>query len=504
LYLVGRTKISQTHSMSTQHNLYEQLADELGALIADRVFVPGDRLPSVRHMAQQKRLSISTVMQALRLLEDRGLVDAKPQAGFFVRARPRALVETPMAADLEAPDFVGINNRLMRVLQSNESQGAVQLGSAWPQDEMLPVKRIQQIVGSLSRRHPELLAEVTSIKTNEPTFTRQIIRRAVDWGKLDPAEIVVTASCTEAISLALRAVAKAGDTIAVESPTYFLLLQVIESMGMKALEIPTHPRTGLSIDALELAMREGLVDACLFLPNANNPLGSVMPEDSKKRLAALLALHDIPLIEDDIYGDLCFAPERPWPVKAYDTSGNVLLCSSFSKAISPAMRVGYIAAGKYAQEVNLLKALSSGVTSHFFQAVLAEYIDGSSYDNQLRKMRRTLAQRIAQMSDTVQRYFPAECSISEPQGGFVIWVRMPECVDAMTLHERAAAKGIATMPGPLFSSSGKFQNYMRLNCGNVWTTYIESAVRTLGALAHEVASAAPTARAGTERLRLVG
>lgn len=487
-----------------QISLYEQLADELGTLIADRVFIPGDRLPSVRHLAQQKRLSISTVMQALRLLEDRGLVDAKPQAGFFVRARPRAMVDGPVLVNLEAPAYVGINNRLMHVLRLNETPNIVQLGSAWPQDEMLPIKRIQQIVSSLARRHPELLAECTSIKTNEPGFTRQIVRRALDWGKLDPSEIVVTASCTEGLSLALRAVAQAGDTIAVESPTYFLLLQVIESMGMKALEIPTHPRTGLSIDALELAMNEGLVDACLFLPNSNNPLGTVMPEENKKRLAALLAKYDVPLIEDDIYGDLCFANERPWPVKAYDTSGNVLLCSSFSKAISPAMRVGYVAAGKYAQEVTLLKTLSSGVSSHFFQAVLAEYIDGSSYDNQLRKMRRTLVHRVAQMSDAVQRYFPSECLVSEPQGGFVLWIRMPENVDALVLHERAVKQGVASMPGPLFSSSGKFQNYIRLNCGNEWSPRIEAGIRTLGTLVHQAAESDGFVRNGGERLRLVG
>ena len=156
------------------------------------------------------------------------------------------------------------------------------------------------------------------------------MRRALDWGKLDPAEIVVTSSCTEAISLCLRAVAKPGDTIAIESATYFVLLQLIESLGMKALEIPTHPATGVSLDALELALSEGLVQACLFIPNANNPLGCIMPEANKKRLAALLAQHKVPLIEDDVYGDLCFQSERPWPVKAYDTSGNVLLCSSFS------------------------------------------------------------------------------------------------------------------------------------------------------------------------------
>ncbi|MDB5761084.1 MAG: PLP-dependent aminotransferase family protein [Herminiimonas sp.] len=470
--------------MSAQINLYEHLADELGALIANRIFAPGDRLPSIRHLAQQKRISISTVMQALRLLEDRGLIDAKPQAGFYVRHRARTLAGIGSAQCPREPTYVGINNLLMRVLQANDSPGAVQLGSAWPPDEILPVKRIQRVVSAITRRNPELLTRVSCVDMNEPNFVRQVTRRAIDWGRLDPHEIVATSSCTEAISLCLRAVAKAGDTIAIESPTYFVLLQLIESLGMKALEIPTDPKTGLSVDALELAIQQGLVQACLLIPNSNNPLGSIMPEANKKRLAALLSQHDIPLIEDDIYGDLCFTSERPWPVKAYDTTGNVLLCSSFSKAVTPAARVGYAVAGKYAEQVAFLKTVSSGTTGHFFQAVLAEFIDGSSYDNQIRKMRRVLAQRIAQMSDAVSKSFPAECSISEPQGGFVLWIQLPEQVDALALHGQAIEQGIAFMPGPMFSASGKFGNYMRLNCGNAWSPDIEKAIQKLGALVH--------------------
>ena len=249
---------------------------------------------------------------------------------------------------------------------------------------------------------------------------------------------------------------------------------------MKALEIPTDPKTGPSLDALELALRAGLVQACLFVPNANNPLGCVMPEENKKRLAGLLSEFNIPLVEDDVYGDLCFAPQRPWPVKAYDTSGNVLLCSSFSKAITPASRVGYVLAGRFAQEVALLKTVSSGATSHFFQAVLADFLEGSSYDQQLRKMRRTLVQRIARMSDAVAASFPADCMLSEPQGGFVLWVQMPPQIDALALHGQAIADGVAYMPGQLFSASGKFGNYLRLNCGNAWTPRIEQAISRLG------------------------
>jgi DNA-binding transcriptional MocR family regulator len=475
--------------MTMSTNLYDQLANELAGHITSRVFAPGDKLPSIRHLAQHKHLSVSTVLQALRVLEDRGLIEARPQAGYYVRHRSRVLALAPEPEPLREAAYVGINNLLMRVLKANEAPGLAHLGSAWPPDEMLPIRRMQKAVASVARREPALLAKVSCFDTNEPAFMRQIVRRALDWGGLDPQEVVVTSSCTEAISLCLRAVAQPGDTIAVESATYFVLLQLIESLGMKALEIPTHPKTGTSIDALEVAFNAGLVKACLFVPNANNPLGSIMPEESKKRLAGLLAQHDIPLIEDDVYGDLCFTHERPWPVKAYDSAGLVLLCTSFSKPVSPASRVGFVAAGRWTQQVALLKMVSSGATSQFFQAVLADYLTGSAYEVQVRKMRRALAQRIARMSDAVAASFPQQCQIAEPQGGFVLWVQMPQQVDALALHAQAVEQGVAFMPGPLFSASGKFGNYLRLNCCNAWAPEIEAAVAKLGALVHRAADA---------------
>jgi DNA-binding transcriptional MocR family regulator len=196
----------------------------------------------------------------------------------------------------------------------------------------------------------------------------------------------------------------------------------------------------------------------------------------------MLTRYDVPLVEDDVYGDLSFSTERPWPVKAYDSSGHVLLCSSFSKTISPSVRVGYVAAGRYAQQVGFLKNVSSGGTNQFFQVVLAEFVGSSSYDNQVRKMRRALAQRVARMSDAVSEFFPAECSVSAPQGGLVLWVEMPEQVDSVALLDTALKKRIPFMPGPLFSASGKFGNYLRLNCGLTWNADIENAVRTLGTL----------------------
>jgi DNA-binding transcriptional MocR family regulator len=474
--------------MDMNINLYESLANEIDVMIKSSVFGPGERLPSVRHLAHKNQISVSTVTQAMRLLQDRGLVDVKPQAGYYVRHRPRPLVNNDDEREFKTPTYVDVNNGLTRILQANSCLESVQFGRAWLPDDLSPIKRLQSAVSSVARCNPAVFASPGFFDLNEPIFVRQIVRRAAEWGKIEPTEIVVTSSGTEALSLCLRMVAKAGDTIAIESPCHILMLQLIQTLGMKALEIPTHPKTGVSIEALELALSGNMVQACLFMPNASNPLGCIMPDENKKRLVDLLAQHNVPLIENDLYGDLCFGAERPVPAKAFDTNGNVLLCSSFSKVVSSALSAGYIMAGKYAHQMVYLKALSSGPASHFNQAVLAGVINGVSYTNHLRQVRRSMIQRIAQTSDAVSRYFPAASSISEPQGGFVIWVQMPPGVCAFELHGAALQNKIAIMPGPLFSASGKFKSYLRLNCGNPWTPAIDAAVKKLGELVEQVAS----------------
>jgi DNA-binding transcriptional MocR family regulator len=210
-----------------------------------------------------------------------------------------------------------------------------------------------------------------------------------------------------------------------------------------------------------------------------------MPEEHKRRVAQLLAERGVPLIEDDIYGDLHFEGERPWPIKAFDTAGNVMLCSSFSKTLSPSLRVGFVAAGRHAAAVSTLKTLSSGVTGTVPQAALAEFIDSGGFDHQVRRARRAYAQQVARMADAVAEHFPAECLMSRPQGGFVLWVELPRQVDVLALHRQSVAERIAFTPGQLFSASGRYRNCLRLNCGNPWDERIEAAVRRLGELVNE-------------------
>lgn len=466
--------------------LYENLAQEFAALIGEGRLRPGDRLPSVRRLAQQRKLSISTVIQALRTLESHGLVEARPQSGYYVRGRSARILETlAITTTPAAPVDVGVNSRLLGVLRANEMPGMVPFGSALPAQELLLAPRLSRLYATIARKHPELLASGSCSELSDAPFVRAIVRRSLEWGyPIAAEELVATNSCTEAIMLCLRAVTKPGDTVAVESPTYFVMLQLLESFGLRALEIPTHPLTGVSLEALELATRDRQVAACLFIPNGANPLGSVIPDDTKQAIADLLAVRNVPLIEDDIYGDICFTGERPRPIHAFDKSGNTMLCTSFSKTVSPALRIGFVAAGRRSAQIALQKTLMSGKTNSLTQQVIAELLETRGFDVHLRTLRRRFSDQVARSRDAIARYFPAETRVTDPQGGFVLWLELPPTIDATALHRQAVAAGIAFVPGEMCSASGQYRNFIRLACGHPWSEQIDGALRKLGGLTH--------------------
>jgi DNA-binding transcriptional MocR family regulator len=316
---------------------------------------------------------------------------------------------------------------------------------------------------------------------------RALARRALDWGmKISPDEIITTSGCMEAILLCLRAVTRPGDTVAVESPTYFALIQVMEQLGLKALEIPTHPRSGMDLDALDGALRTRRVAACLAIPNFNNPLGSLMPAAAKERLVAILARREIPLIEDDLYGDLHFGPERPHVAKSYDSKGLVMLCGSFSKSLAPGYRVGWMMPGRFFEKTKDLKCTSTGATATLPQLALADYCANGGYDHHLRGLRHALQRQMEHVSHAVAESFPSEIKMTRPTGGLVLWVELPARVDALKLHAKALAEKISIAPGPMFSPRQNFRNFIRLSCGEPWSPTIERAIGVLAYLVKQM------------------
>ncbi len=480
--------------------LYETVAGDISALIDSGTLLPGDRVPSVRRLSLQKGVSISTVLEAYRLLENRGAIVARPQSGYYVRSRLRPVAEPAITNPPQAPSPVGVHDLVSRVLGAGREPAVVQLGAAFPGHELMPAAKLQRILSATARRRPESLTTYATPPGREE-LRRQIARRTLDWGcNLNADDLIVTHGCMEALNLCLRAVTKPGDIVALESPTYFGLLQIIESLGLQALEIPTHPREGISLEALTLACERERVSACLVMSNVSNPLGSVMSDAAKKRLVRLLGERGIPLIEDLVYGDLYFSPNPPRAAKAYDKHGMVMLCSSFSKTLAPGFRVGWVAPGRYRSQVERLKFVSSVGNPELLQMTVAGFLENGGYDRQLRSLRRAFAERIERTQRAVCEHFPEGTRATNPVGGFVLWVELPPGADALALYESAMREGISIAPGPMFSASNRYRNCMRLNCGCTWTPAVERALARLGELA-KLQLARATSRPGKLRRR---
>ncbi len=472
-----------THS-NKNGPLYERVAETIIQLIDQGTFQPGERVPSVRQLHLQRGVSISTVLQAYALLESRGKIEARPQSGFYVRHPVRDFPPEPMISmPSPAPTHVDVGDLVIKVFEAARDPRIISFGAACPAPDLFPTALLARTLASVARR-VGMTGNAYGFPPGSLELRRQIARRSIDWGcALAADEIITTYGCTESLHLALRAVAKPGETVAVESPTYFGILQLIEMLQMKALEIPTDPRTGISLDALEKAIRKEKVDACIVTGNFNNPLGSCMPDENKRALVALLARRKIPLIEDDVYGDLYFGAGRPKAIKAFDREGGVVLCSSFSKTLAPGYRVGWIVPGRFKREIERLKYIMTVGTARLPELAIAEFLQNGRYDHYLRRIRKTYAARLHFLIEAIGASFPNGTKVTRPQGGYVVWIELPRSVNALALYWKALEKRIGIAPGPIFSAKRQYPNFIRLHCGFDWSDRMEEALVTLGRLA---------------------
>ena len=468
--------------------LYERVADHIVQLIDQGTLHTGERLPSIRRLSSQMDVSISTVLQAYMTLEEKDWIEAKPQSGFYVRPARNVPPEPKASTPSPLVTRVGVSELVAQVFQTAHDPQVIQLALSTPSPDHLPVKRLNRLMAAATARSGARALSYDFPPGYGP-LRHEIAKRSMDAGcRLSENEIVTTHGTMEALNLCLRAVAKPGDIVAIESPAFYGTLQIIEGLGMKALEIPTDPRDGIVLDALASAIRRQKVKACLFVTNFSNPLGSCMPDANKKALVELLARREIPLIEDDIYGDLSFSATRPKTAKAYDKQGLVLLCSSFSKTLAPGYRVGWTAPGRFRPQVESLKFTSSLATVTAPQMAIADFLQSGGYDRYLRKLRRTLAAQVQQMSHAIGRYFPEGTKITRPQGGYVLWVELPRSVDSLELHRRALEQKVGIAPGPIFSPKQKYKNFIRISCGLPWSEKVDHAVRTVADLARKSVS----------------
>jgi DNA-binding transcriptional MocR family regulator len=491
----GEPRVEKKTNGPRQPFLYERISLRLLAQIRSGTYAIGDRMPSVRHMSEKLGVGINTVIQSYRQLEAEGYLLARPQSGFFVCATELDGIPEPDAARFPLlPVEVSLSEQVLRYMELHVQRGVIRLGIALPGAEIMPVRRTLKILSDVVRKQP-LAAWDYMHPNGDGLMVHHLARRSIGYPvPVTADDIIVTSGCMEALNLALRCVSKPGDAIAVESPTYYGSLLLLEAHQRRAVEVPAHHRNGISLDKLEQVFQRGEVKACLVSANAQNPLGYTMSMQRKQELVALSARYGIPLIENDVWGDTVFDPSQAIPLKAFDRDGLVLYCNSFSKSLMPGFRLGWAVPGRFHSRFMELKQLSTITSPSAPQLAVGEMLQSGMYEMHLRTLRRRLYRQIEETGRMVLENFPSGTRVSRPSGGCVLWVRLPREIDSSEVFRRAAQRGIHVIPGGIFSTSQRHVHYLRLNAGNPMSSRIRAAIRLLGRIVHDVAGGEHQAR----------
>ncbi|WP_445181021.1 aminotransferase-like domain-containing protein [Pseudomonas sp. McL0111] len=466
--------------------LYRQLANHYLDAIRSGTLKTGERFPSIRLMMEKHAVSLSTAVQVCRELEGQGVLEARPRSGNFIRQpdKPQKSPTVMTPPKVDSGVYVGIHEQVSSVLKASQQASIkVNFSSAYCAPELYPLKILQNHMAKALRTDQHLLGTPGSACGN-PALRQVLARRALASKANLPAErIVITNGATEAINLALRAVTQPGDTVAVESPTFYGLLQILESLNLRVLEVPTTAHSGLNLLALEqLLSGPEPIRAMIVIPNLQNPLGSIMPDTHKARLVELCDEHGTVLIEDDTYGDLVDTELPLSTLKHWDRHDNLIYCASLNKTLAPGIRLGWISAGRWHERVEMLKHTQTRGCEAMSQLAVSAFMKTASYERYLRRLRKTLTEQRQQMSTAILRYFPAGTRVTEPRGGTLLWVELPRSLSAMTLFHDALKVGIQITPGDIFSNAKRFGHCVRIGCGTPFSPRIDEALKTLGQL----------------------
>ena len=461
--------------------LYLKIANIIQGQISAETLKIGDKLPSIRQVQKIYDVSLNTVKLAFLELESKSLIESRPKSGYYVsKTSDRKLsipsISKPQLSEKEKQP----EDLISKVFSTLNNKDIAQFSLGVPDESLLPIAKLNKGVIKATQSLPDSGTSYEPAQGNI-NLRRNVAKWSFTWdGQLKEDDIVTASGTIDAIFNCLMAVTQRGDTIAIESPFYFGILQMARSMGLKVIELPTHPITGVDIEALEKVLPQ--IKACCFISNFNNPLGSLMPDEHKKRVVELLTHHNIPLIEDDLYGDIFFGTTRPKPCKAFDEAGIVLWCGSVSKTLAPGYRVGWMAPGKFKEKIIRQKLIHVISTPSLYQEVVANFMEYGRYDHHLRSLRHTLHTNCLKYQRAIEDYFPGNTKVSQPQGGFVLWLELDKKIDTAELYDRAIKQHISFAPGRMFTQYEQFNNCMRLNFARKWDEKLEGSLKKLGQL----------------------
>ncbi|MCS2156760.1 PLP-dependent aminotransferase family protein [Scandinavium sp. H11S7] len=463
---------------------YQHLANLLAERIEQGLYRHGEKLPSVRALSQEHGVSISTVQQAYQTLETLQLITPQPRSGYFIAPRKAQPPVPAMSRPVQRPVDVTHWDQILTMLDARHDKSIIPFGGGSPDITQPSLKPLWREMARLVQHHATDIFSYDEL-AGRRELREQIARLMLDSEAVASADdIIITSGCHAALAIALLAVCKPGDIVAIESPSFYGTMQLLRGFDIKAIEIPTDPQTGISVEALEMALEQWPIKGVILVPNCNNPLGFIMPDARKRAVLALAQRHDIVIFEDDVYGELANDYPRPRTIKSWDIDGRVLLCSSFTKTIAPGLRVGWIVPGRYHDRVLHMKYAATGTNVPTTQLAVAAFVREGHYHRHMRRVRQIYQSNMETYTCWLRQYFPCGICVTRPEGGFMLWVELPEMVDMVCVAKQLCELKIQVAPGTLFSASGKYRNCVRINCALPTTEKHREVMEKLGEAIH--------------------
>ncbi|MCQ3830952.1 PLP-dependent aminotransferase family protein [Microbulbifer elongatus] len=455
---------------------YEALETWLEQGIREQRWGSGERLPSIRALCREHGLSKATVQHALQRLESRGLIETRPKAGHFVAVRPLNVAQPVSRARIEPPRPVTVNELLLDIMGRN---AAFDLLPALHETAPPPgIVALNRAIARALRRPSQGSYQYYDAPAGDIGLREQLTVGMARRGcRLGVDALCITSGCQNALFLALMASCSRGDIVAVESPGFYGVMQLLEHLELQVIEIPSAVDWGMDLEALHAVLQRWPVRACIVSPSFATPGGALMPDAAKQRLLALADEFDLAVIEDDIYGDTGFT-SVPDPLKGMDRYQRVILCSSFSKSLSRDLRLGWISGARWHDRILQIKLVTQLAGSRSVQQGVAAFLADGGYAAHLRRERGRLREQRDQLR-TMLDDWPGDVRVSVPDGGLAVWVELPEGIDTLAAYPRALAQGVVITPGPLFSASGQFGNCLRLSFAHPWSQARRQALAVL-------------------------